>query len=432
MKHWSHKMSHRKAMALAAAAACSAALLTACGGSDAPAEPVGGDGAKIDSDVTITYAVQSFSHDAIRPIIDEFTEETGIKVELASGPSSGQDLLTKLVPSFQSGKSPYDVIDADDPSCAALIAGGWLLPLSEDAYADYEADLSDGMKEGDETWNQKDGEHYRLYHNWDIGYFWVDEPLLKESGVSAPKTWDDVLAMSDELSDKGIFAFADAAAKPGLTFVYLAYLTAQAGGDIYAFDDGTRQAFEYAKELIDAGAFPKDALTWNYDQSNAAYMEDKVATMRQWPFFTDVAKGNKAWYAEEKAVISAPPAGPAGPKTWAGGWGMAIPKASEHPEEAAAFVAYMNSPEVAVKLAQASSFFTAARTSVLDALAPEGGLVAAMKQYADNGWVAPRPFHPQAAQAEAIIDDIGQSYLTGQLSLDEAMDRGRDQIEALG
>ena len=111
---------------------------------------------------------------------------------------------------------------------------------------------------------------------------------------------------------------------------------------------------------------------------------------------------------------------------------MTIPKAAPHPAEAAAFVKYMNSPEVAVKLAQASSFFAAARTSVLDALADKGGIVAAMKYYADNGYIAPRPFHPQAAQAEAIVDDIGQSYLTGQITLDEAMQRGADQIKALG
>jgi multiple sugar transport system substrate-binding protein len=213
--------------------------------------------------------------------------------------------------------------------------------------------------------------------------------------------------------------------------VYLAYLTAQAGGDIYKADAGTKQAFEFAKKLIDEGYFPKDALTWTYDQSNAAYMSDKLATMRQWTFFNDVAPGNTEWYAPEKAVIVDPPAGPAGAKTWAGGWGMAVPKDAKNKDAALKFVAWMNEPDHAVELAQASSFFVTARTSVLDAMGSDG-IVAALKHYSESGFVVPRPFHPQAAQAETIVDDIGQSYLTGQIDIDEAMSQLASQIDALG
>ena len=111
--------------------------------------------------------------------------------------------------------------------------------------------------------------------------------------------------------------------------------------------------------------------------------------------------------------------------------GMAIPSASEHKAEAKQFVAWMNSPEIATRLAEASSFFITARTSVLDTLG-DSGMVAALKQYSDAGYVVPRPFHPQAAQAETIVDEIGQSYLTGQISIDEAMDRLKTEIADLG
>lgn len=416
---------------LAATAAVGSVLALAACSSGSAEEPGALDGEPQEG-VTITYAVQSFSHEQIQPIVDEFTAETGIEVTLESGPATGQDLLTQLVPAFSSGSSPYDVIDADDPAGAALVAGGWLAPLPEDVYSEYVDDLSPGMADGHEQWNVVDGEHYRLYHTWDIGYTWVNEALLAEKGLSAPTTWEELETVGAALKEDGTYVFADAASKPGLTFVYLAYMTAQAGGDLYSFDEGTREAWEFAKKLIDEGYFPADAVTWTYDQSNAAFMEDKVATMRQWPFFADVSKANTDWYAEDKAVITAPPAGPGGAKTWAGGWGMAIPKAAEHPAEAAEFVRYMNSPEVAVKLAQASSFFTTARTSVLDEMSGTSELVAAMKSYADGDHVTARPFHPQAAQAEVIIDEVGQAYLTGQIDLDTAMEQGAQKIEALG
>lgn len=411
-----------RGLAVGAAILPIAALAACSGGADD-----GGDG----GDTTITYAVQGFAHEAIEPIIAEFTEETGITVVLEDGPASGQDLLTQLVPAFSSGTSPYDVIDADDPAVAALIAGQWLEPLGDDVTADYLADLSEGMLASHEEWNVVDGESYRLYHNYELGYYWVNEETLGEYGVETPTTWDELEAAGEVLKADGKYIFADAAAKPGLTFVYLAYLTAQSGGDIYAGDEATRTAFEFAKELIDKGYFPEAAVTWNYDQSNAAYMEDSVATMRQWTFFDGVAQANAEWYAPQKAVIADPPAGPAGSKTWAGGWGMAVPKAAENKEAAKEFVAWMNTPEIATRLAEASSFFISSRTSVLDALGDDG-IVAALKHYSDSGFVVPRPFHPQAAEAESIVDEIGQSYLTGQITIDEAMDRLQTEIAALG
>lgn len=407
---------------LAGTAAISMVALVGCTASEAEESTEG---------VTITYAVQAFAHEAIAPIIAEFTEETGINVQLEGGPASGQDLLTQLVPAFSSGTTPYDVIDADDPAGAALIAGGWLEPLGDEVTADYLADLSEGMAASHETWNVVDGESYRLYHNYELGYYWVNQEILSTYDVPVPTTWAELESAGEILKQNDIYIFADAAAKPGLTFVYLAYLAAQAGGNIYEADAGTRTAFEFAKSLIDNGYFPADAVTWNYDQSNAAYMEDRVATMRQWTFFDGVSQANTEWYAPEKVEIVAPPAGPAGSKTWAGGWGMAIPAASENKEAAKQFVAWMNTPEISTRLAEASAFFITARNSTLDALGDQG-MVAKLKEYADAGYVTPRPFHPQAAQAEAIVDDIGQSYLTGQITIDEAMERLKSEIDALG
>lgn len=418
------KITRRRRIAAIVAAGSAAALVTGCsaGGGEPEPDPSGS---------TITYAVQSFAHEAIQPIVDEFTAETGIKVKLESGPSSGADLLTQLVPSFTSNTSPYDVIDADDPAGAALVAGDWLEPLPGSVTEGYLGDLTQGMADAQKQWNEKDGQTYRLYHNWELGYAWANEELLAEYDLEVPKTWEDIETIGAALKEDGIYAFGDAASKPGLTFVYLAYLAAQSGGDIYSADEGTREAFEFAKKLIDEGYFPKDALTWTYDQSNAAYMGDQLATMRQWTFFDGVAQANTEWYAPDKAVVVDPPAGPAGSKTWAGGWGMVVPKAASNKAGALKFVEWMNQPEIAVKLAEASSFFVTARTSVLDQLGDEG-IVASLKHYSESGFVVPRPYHAQAAQAETIVDNIGQSYLTGQIDIDEAMEQLSTQIEALG
>jgi len=44
----------------------------------------------------VRVAIQSFAHEALKPFIEQFETQTGIKVVLESMPSSGTDALTKL------------------------------------------------------------------------------------------------------------------------------------------------------------------------------------------------------------------------------------------------------------------------------------------------------------------------------------------------
>ena len=109
---------------------------------------------------------------------------------------------------------------------------------------------------------------------------------------------------------------------------------------------------------------------------------------------------------------------------------MAVPKSSKNIDEAKEFVKFMNSTDVAPRLAKASSFFVTARKSVFDQVG-DSGIVAQLKAYSEGNHIAPRPFHQQAAQAESVIDDVAQSYLTNQMSLDDAMKQGAQRINSL-
>lgn len=412
-----------RALGIGAGAAALSPALAACGSGGTTS----GGGS------TIIYSVQSFADASLKPFLAEFKRQTGITVQLQSGPATGADLLTQVIPAFNSGTSPFDVMDADDPSCGALVGANWLAPLDSALNQAFWNDLTPGMTAAARTWNQKDGKTYRVHHNWDMGYYWLRSDVLAAHHLNAPGTWDELVSTGKEIKAKtGMYAFADAASKPGLTFVYLAYLAAQAGGQLYQFDDGTAQAFQFAHDLIyKHGIFPKNAITWTYDQLNSSYLTNKVMSMREWTFFWDTALADKSWYKPAKIDITAPPAGPGGHKTWAGGWGMVVPKMGKNQEAALKFVKYMSSPDVAVRLAKANSFFVTARKSVLGKLGGSG-IVAHMKDYSDAGYVTPRPFHPQAARAESIIDDIGQAYLTNQISLGQAMSQGKQRVAALG
>lgn len=98
------------------AAASAATVLGACGQqpepteAPAPAEPTAAvsepTAAPAPAEAkTLVVAIQAFAHEAMEPVLAAWEAKTGHKVTLESGPASGQEMLTKYAPQFQSGTS---------------------------------------------------------------------------------------------------------------------------------------------------------------------------------------------------------------------------------------------------------------------------------------------------------------------------------------
>lgn len=435
------------------AAASAAGLLASCGPSatPAPASPTqAAEATPIASVVptetvaiptaapaggkTLILAIQAFAHDAMKPVLSAWEAKTGNKVSLESGPATGQEMMTKYAPAFQSGTSPVDVLSVDDVSGPAFARAGWLMPLDDVIPQETWKDFPEGMLPpvDKDYFHSYDGKRYRVPHEFAVGYFWYRRDWFEEESIPVPKTWDEFVTVGKAFTKDGVWGTTEGMKKPGLTFVYLAYLTAQTGGNIFEFDDATAQAFQFCYDLIYTHKImPESVLAEDYTQQNDRYMKDTVAMMRQWPYFWDVARSNTGWYKEGKADIALPPAGPAGPKTWYGGWGWSVPKAAPNPEEAKDLIAWITSNANAPTLAKGQSWFVMPRKSILDAMG-DTGLPVYMNQYTEAGCLVPRPYHPKQSDAETVVDDVGQLFLTKQMSLADAMKAGRERIAALG
>jgi ABC-type glycerol-3-phosphate transport system substrate-binding protein len=125
------------------------------------------------------------------------------------------------------------------------------------------------------------------------------------------------------------------------------------------------------------------SLQKDYNVQNADYIADKVAFMRQWPFFGDVSrsKDNEKWFNEDKVAVALPPVGPGGKagSTYAAGWGWGIIKTSPNlaeAKEALKFLVSNEFAETAMKLTPPAFWLLSARKSVL-AAAPQ-----------DNWWLS--------------------------------------------
>lgn len=384
---------------------------------------------------TVIFAIQEFAHPAIKSVLGKFEADTGLKVQLEGGPVSGNDMLTKYSPAFAAGTSPVDLFSDADDSSPTFMRAGWVRALNEVIPQETWDDFPPSMQDHIRGFLSIDDIPYRIPHEFAVGYFFNRQDLLDEKGLAIPTTWDEMVEVGKEVSDPAndVWATTDGLIKPALLYVYVAYLTAQAGGKVFEFDEATGVALQFLYDMIHTHKiFPETALNQDYTAQNELYMGDKVYFMRQWPFFQGVAEGNTDWYAPEKVVIALPPAGPAGSKSWIGGWGYSLPTYAPNPDGGAELIKYLTSKEVAPELAKQQGFLLTPRYSILEALKDTGDeLIAAMGLYAENNVFAPRAFHPRVAEAQTVVDDMASLFLTKQATLAEVLKQGKELIAAL-
>jgi multiple sugar transport system substrate-binding protein len=368
----------------------------------------------------------------------DFTRQTGIDVEIVLRTDTKETELTRLASAVQSNTSPYDVIDFEDELTTTFSQAGYVIGVDHLLPSDLWDDFSPEMVEYSKIWSSYQGETFRVIHNWEMPYWWYRKDWFDEKGVAVPTTWEDVKGMGDVFTNEsqGVWATTDGLIKGAFLNVYLAWVTLQAGGNPFDVGDAYQMALEYTYDLMYTNKVMNPAaLQKDYSQQNADYIADKVAFMRQWPFFGDVARSddNKAWFSEDKVSVALPPVGPAGKagSTYPAGWGWGIIKTTPNRSEAEELFKFLVAKETAVEAMKVGFWFLNARKSVLAAAPQDNYLVQMLKMYSDAGVIGVRPHHPQFVEALTILEDTAAAYLTRQISLTESMTQAKDQLAKL-
>ncbi len=372
------------------------------------------------------------------PLFTDFIQQSGIQPEVVLRTDTKETELTRLTSAVQAGDTPYDIIDFEDELTTSFSQAGYMEPLNDLLPADFWDDFPASMKAYSDVWSARDGELFRIIHNWEMPYWFYRKDWFDERGVAVPATWDEVRALGEVFTDEGagVWASEDGLIKGAFLNVYLSWITLQAGGSPFDLGDEYRTALEYVHDLMYQDRVLNPAsLQKDYNQQNADYIADKVAFMRQWPFFYDVAHSpdNASWFSEDKVQVALPPAGPggAGNSTYAAAWGFGIVKTSPNLEAAREFLRFMVSPEAAAEAARIGFWYVNARSSVLEAVGDQGGLVELMKTYTDGGVIGVRPHHPQFVEALTVIEDTAAAFLTDQISLDESISQAQSRLAEL-
>ena len=435
------KISRRDFIKMAGLVAASGTL-AACGVSATEAPPAATTTAPaVVKGGKVRIAVGGWAEQNMKDLLaaTEFTKNTGIDVEVVLRTDTKETEITRLTSAIQAGDTPYDILDFEDELTTTLSQAGYMLPLNDLISQEVWDDLSPAMKAYTDVWSTYNGEVFRMIHNWEMPFWFYRKDWFDERGVNVPKTWDDVKAMGDAFTDEsaGVWATEDGLIKGAFLNVYLAWITLQAGGNPFDVGPEYQQALEYIHDLMyTSKALNPASLQKDYNQQNADYIADKVAFMRQWPFFGDVSRSedNKAWFSEDKVAIGLPPVGPGGPggSTYAAGWGWGIVKNSPNLDAAKEMFKFLISNEAAAEAVKVGFWFLSARKSVLAVAPADSWQVQAVNMYTDANVIGVRPHHPQFVEALTILEDTAAAYLTDQISLEESMKQAKDQLATLG
>ncbi|GAA3766174.1 ABC transporter substrate-binding protein [Microbacterium kribbense] len=182
--------------------------------------------------VHISGGITGSEADLLNQSFDQFTKDTGIKVEYTGDKGFEGNIVTKV----KGGSAPDLAIVPQPGLLQSLILTGEVQKADETVSANVDKYWSKDWK----NYGSADGDFYAAPMLANVkGYVWYSPAEFTKWGVEIPKTWDDVLALTKTIREKTDaapwcvgFASGDASGWPGTDWIEDLVLR-QAGPDVY-------------------------------------------------------------------------------------------------------------------------------------------------------------------------------------------------------
>jgi trehalose/maltose transport system substrate-binding protein len=283
-------------------------------------------------------------------LIQNFTEQTGIEVEVVTAPDSATDNLTQQLQFLEAGFTDLDVYQID------VTWPGILIDHAVDLYdyipqpeieAHFPAIIANNTVEGKLVslpWFMGAG---LLYYRTDL--------LQKYGYVELPESWDELAEIAETIQEgeraegnDNFWGFVwQGSNYEGLTCNALEWQFSNGGGQIIE-PDGTitvnnseaAAAFTQAADWIDTIS-PPEVVSYRENEAWEVWQSGNAAFMRNWPYA--YALGNSSDSPiKGKFEVTLLPAGASGRgAATLGGWQLMVSQYSDNIEAATLFVRYM-------------------------------------------------------------------------------------------
>ncbi|GMB80015.1 sugar ABC transporter substrate-binding protein [Shinella zoogloeoides] len=193
-------------------------------------------------------------------------------------------------------------------------------------------------------------------------------------------------------------------------------------GKITVNSDAYRKGLEIYKLLYDNGATPRDSLSYEFAEANAAFASGQVAAMLQWnAAASDLTSKEKSPTVAEVTDTVAPPSGPAGRFTHIHGLGFGLNKNAEHKDGAVKFLKWLSSKEAALVYAR-NNGAPALTPEVVAEVAKERPDLVKLGEFAGKyGYVMTGGTSAKALSVYELQAKEFTGYWSGQQSIDDAL-----------
>lgn len=345
----------------------SAFLLSGCSGG------AGGSGEK----VTLDFWSWAPNSQALVDTWNEAHPDIQVKYTDAGG---GKDSSAKLLTASRAGNAP-DIAAVEYPTLPSLIVAGVPLDIT-----DLVSDTTDKYAEGTLSQTTFDGQIYGLPQDIGPMAFFYRSDLLEQWGIPVPTTWAEFADAAAAVRAADPDAYL--ASLPADQWAFYAGVANQAGSKWWSIDDDTwtvgiadeasLAVADYFQGLVDADLITTDPILtpeWNAKANSG--------TILSWPaglWAPGVIEG-VAPDTIGKWSMAAFPQWTAGDPSVAyqGGSSLVVTQDSEHPEEAAEFISWLNASDEGANLLltvqnaypAATSGQEAAKSSAPPALMPQ-------------------------------------------------------------
>ncbi|MFF9501108.1 ABC transporter substrate-binding protein [Streptomyces sp. NPDC014656] len=325
--------------------------LAACGG---PGDASG------DSDTIHVLVYGDATNKVEKQLVDTFNKTSKVKAVLDTIP--GADYQSKLQTIISGKQAPDVFFNWGGGSIKPYVDAGLLMPL--DDFIAKTPELKSSFLPSVFNTAVVDGKPYGVpMRGTQPVLLFSNDKVLKDAGLSAPRTWDELLAAVKTLKAKGVTPIALGGGDKWPTQMWFQYLYDRVagpelfqkavGGDKEAWaSEDSKKALGKLKELIDAGAFGSnyDSVKFTDGGSPALLATGKAAfeLMGSWEYSTlqdahpDFVK-NDLGYGAFPTVEG----GKGDPANVAGNTNnfYSVVKTTKHPEAVAEFLKLMYSDE---------------------------------------------------------------------------------------
>lgn len=355
MKYTPHAVRGTAVLGIAALA------LTACGpdtsGDEAEEAAEGTDWAEVEPAESITFWTNhpGGSADIENELIDEFTEETGIEVEVVTSGANYEETSQQ----FQTAQGTGDVGDVvvlSDATWFPNYLNDSLMPI-DDILEAAEVDPSTYVEALYEDYLYE-GSHYGVPYARSTPLFYYNADHYEEAGIeSPPETWEEVADVSEQLMEAEVansaFAYPPQDQYPAWTTANLVWGYGGAFSEEWDFSavssDATVEALEFAQESTDEWASVASG-----DQA-----DDFASGAASQVIQSTGSLGGILDTAEFEVGTAFLPDGPAAEgETPTGGAGMMIASDSEPERQLAAamFVGHMTNADSTVRFSEVTGY----------------------------------------------------------------------------